>query len=402
MCTYSLTHLSDREVLDHLAALVAADRQTTAALLAHLAEVDARALYLPAACASMHVYCVRVLHLSEDAAYKRIRAARAARRFPAIFAAVADGRLHLAAVLLLAPHLSDESADELIAAASHRSKAEIELLLAQRYPRPDVPTLLQALPAQPSPVDPLPQQAPGPVGAPPPAKLAPLAPQRFALQVTIGQATHDKLRRAQALLRHRVPSGDLDQVLGHALDTLLRDLERKKFAATERPRTSKARAATCDPRRVPNEVKRVVHTRDGEQCAFVSEDGERCTERGFLELDHIVPVARGGQPTVPNTRLLCAAHNQYEADRTLGAAFMHERRARAEMEADVIVGLRGLGWTAADARHAVAESAHVATTTIEDRLRAALAVLHTRYTSRGSEASPTPGWQISSACSRFS
>src|ERR687898_120416 len=99
--TYSLAHLPDPDLLAHLAALVAADQQTTAALLAHLAEVDARALYLPAACASMHVYCVRVLHLSEDAAYKRIRAARVARRFPAIFAAVADGRLHLAAVVLL-------------------------------------------------------------------------------------------------------------------------------------------------------------------------------------------------------------------------------------------------------------------------------------------------------------
>jgi hypothetical protein len=200
----------------------------------------------------MHVYCVRVLHLSEDAAYKRIRAARAARRFPAIFAAVADGRLHLAAVVLLAPHLTDEHVDELVAAASHRSKAEIELLLAQRYPRPDVPTLLAALPAHPSSVDEL---APGPVAAAPPAaKVAPLAPQRFALQVTIGQATHDKLRRAQALLRHRVPSGDLDQLLGHALDTLLRDLERQKFAATEQPRAAKGCAPTTDPRRVPNDV----------------------------------------------------------------------------------------------------------------------------------------------------
>ena len=78
---------------------------------------------------------------------------------------------------------------------------------------------------------------------------------------------------------------------------------------------------------------------------------------------------------MPNTRLLCAGHNQYQADRTLGAAFMHARRARAEMEADVILGLRGLGWTAADARHAVSESAHVSATTIEDRMRAALAVL---------------------------
>ena len=276
MSTYSLTHLSDRDVLDGLAALVAADRQTTASLLAHLAEVDERKLYLPAACSSLHVYCVQVLHLSEDAAFKRIRAARAARRFPAIFTAVADGRLHLAAVVLLAPHLTDENADELIAAASHRTKAEIELLLAQRHPRPDVPTLLEALPADPSSVA---EVAPEPPPAPPPAKVAPLAPERFALQVTIGQSVHDKLLRAQALLRHRVPSGDLEQVLEHALDTLLRDLERKKFAATDRPRAARSRCTT-DPRRVPSEVKRAVHERDGEQCSFVSDDGQRCTERG--------------------------------------------------------------------------------------------------------------------------
>ena len=265
--TYLLAHLPDRDLLDHLAALVAADQQTTAALLAHLAEVEARALYLPAACASMHVYCVRVLHLSEDAAYKRIRAARAARRFPAIFAAVADGRLHLAAVVLLAPHLTDETADELIAAASHASKAEIELLLAQRCPRPDVPPLLQPLPGH----GPVEQLAPGPVvTAPPATRVAPLAPQRFALQLTIGQATHDKLLRAQALLRHRVPSGDLDQVLEHALDALLRLLERQKFAATEQPRAARARAVAGDPRRVPNDVRRAVHAPAGEQCAFVS------------------------------------------------------------------------------------------------------------------------------------
>ncbi len=396
---YLLAHLPDRDLLDHLAALVAADQQTTAALLAHLAEVDARSLYLPAACASMHVYCVRVLHLSEDAAYKRIRAARAARRFPAIFAAVADGRLHLAAVILLAPHLTDETADELIAAASHASKAEIELLLAQRYPRPDVPALLQPLPG-PRPVD---QLAPGPVdAAPPTTTVAPLAPQRFALQVTIGQATHEKLLRAQALLRHRVPSGDLDQVLDRALDALLDDLERKKFAATDRPRAAKAGAAASDPRRVPNDVKRAVHARDGEQCAFVSEDGARCTERGFLEFDHVVPFARGGQPTVPGTRLLCSSHNQYAADRSFGAVFMEQRRAQAEIEADVIRGLRGLGWSAADARHAVSESAHPLAATLEGRMRAALAVLHVRYTSHCSDGSDGPRWQTTAASSSVS
>ena len=95
MCTYSLSHLSDRALLRDLAALVAHDRATTAALLAHIAEVDSRQLYLPAAYPSMYAYCVHELRLSEEAAFKRIHAARTARRFPAIFGALAEGRLHL-------------------------------------------------------------------------------------------------------------------------------------------------------------------------------------------------------------------------------------------------------------------------------------------------------------------
>src|SRR6058998_1110587 len=126
MQSYTLTHLSDSALLRDLAALVARDRLTTAMLLAHIAEVDARRLYVPAGYPSMHAYCVDELRLSEDAASKRIQAARAARRFPALFTALAEGKLQLAAVCLLAPHLSPEDADELIEVATNRSKSEIE------------------------------------------------------------------------------------------------------------------------------------------------------------------------------------------------------------------------------------------------------------------------------------
>ena len=130
MNSYSLSHLGDRALLRGLAALVAQDRITTAALLAHLAEVDARRLYLPAAYPSMYSYCVHELGLSEEAAFKRIHAARTARRFPALFAALAEGRLHLSGVVMLAPHLTPQNSEELLAAAAHRSKAGIERLLA--------------------------------------------------------------------------------------------------------------------------------------------------------------------------------------------------------------------------------------------------------------------------------
>src|SRR3990172_6905569 len=108
MREYTLAHLRDEVLLLNLAALVVQDRVTTARLLAYIAEVDARRLYAPAGYASMHAYCVEELRLSEDAASKRIQAARAARQFPALFTALAEGRLHLTAVCLLAPHLTEE------------------------------------------------------------------------------------------------------------------------------------------------------------------------------------------------------------------------------------------------------------------------------------------------------
>ncbi len=390
MSTYSLKHLSDQILLDHLAALLAEDRKTAATLLAYIAEVDARQLYLPAACPSMHVYCVRVLHLAEDAAYKRITVARTARRFPAIFVAIADGRLHLSAVGLLAPYLTEDSADELIAAASHRTKAEIALLLAERYPRPDRPASLHSVPAS-APPDGL---APGRVaGAPPPTtKVVPLAPQRFALELTIDQSTQDKLLRAQALLRHQLPSGDLAQVVDRALDSLLDDLERTKFAATPRPRAATARSTARSARHIPNDVKRAVHARDGEQCSFVSDEGVRCTSRSFLEFDHVDPVALGGQATVATVRLLCRSHNQYAAACTFGTDFMQARRAQAAMEADVILGLCGLGWSTSDARRAVALSAQLPATTLEQRLIAALAVLHPGSANRCSDGPTVAAW----------
>ena len=148
MQQYSLTHVSDASLLRDLAELVARDRAATATLLAHIAEVDARKLYAPAGYSSMFAYCVGELRLSEDAVARRIQAARAGRKFPALLSAVAEGRLHLTGVCLLAPHLTVENAGELLEAATHKRKAEIEELLAQRFGVREIRTVIRALPAR--------------------------------------------------------------------------------------------------------------------------------------------------------------------------------------------------------------------------------------------------------------
>jgi hypothetical protein len=134
-----LSTMSDRELVERLNDLLRGERRLTAAVLVQLGEVEARKLYRPAACSSMHAYCTGVLGMSEDQAFKRIRVARVVRRFPAVGVAIEDGRLHLSGVVLLAPHLTADNVESLVAEASGKSKAEIDVVLARLAPRPDVP-----------------------------------------------------------------------------------------------------------------------------------------------------------------------------------------------------------------------------------------------------------------------
>jgi 5-methylcytosine-specific restriction endonuclease McrA len=248
---------------------------------------------------------------------------------------------------VLAPNLTEETAGELLAAAKHKSKAEIEKLLAERFPRPDVAAWVQAIPT-PDPAEHAPAHVEGelspgiveaqpvqaPIVPPPPGdrpRVKPLAPQRFSVQFTMGQSAHDKLRYVQELLGHQVPSGELAQVFERALDALIPQLEKRRFSATTRPRPQPGRRSE-NPRHIPAHVQRAVWQRDNGQCTFVSDNGHRCQERKFVELDHVQEVARGGEATADNLRLRCRAHNQYQAECTFGAEFMrHKRIAAAEV-----------------------------------------------------------------------
>lgn len=341
---HELTHLSDDDLLHAVATLVARDRETTASLLAHFAEVDARRLYLALGHPSMFAYAVEALHLSESGAYRRIHAARAARQFPQLFTLVASGKLHLAAICLMAPHFIDELFEELVAAATHQSKAQIERWLATRFAPPLLVSAVEAddrlvlgrveLPAtvEAAPIEPLVPARVAPADPPAAAVAAPALTAGVVVRMVMTESTHAKLRRAQALLAHTLPGSELSQVVDRALDVLIAQLERRKFAATKRPAkpiSVKSPRAAMRPRTIPARVKRAVWQRDEGRCAFVSRKGRRCSARAWLEFDHVEPVARGGTAHADTVRLLCRAHNRFEAERIFGREFMQRKRETA-------------------------------------------------------------------------
>lgn len=359
----SLRGLSDEALIACVSDCVSDERRATARLLASLGELDARRLYLPQGFHSLFAYCVGRLHLSERAAYSRIEAARLARRFPIILELVADSRVSLTAIALLARFLNEENHQALLTEATHKTVREVEHIVARLAPRPDVPQVLRRMPlpadtASSSAAATASTPAVGPVAASteeavaglgrslnvslmspasagpemrpmstlPRTVIKPIAPERYKLQVTLSRSAHDKLRAAQNLLRHAAPGGDLGSVLERALDALLAHIEKTKLAFVAKPRRERVKApvqaGTTEgeggerapaTRHIPAHVRRAVWKRDGGRCAFIGAAG-RCRARALLELHHVTPFAAGGEATVENIELRCRAHNAYEAE----------------------------------------------------------------------------------------
>jgi hypothetical protein len=333
MTTKFPTNMSDQELLAATSKAASDERQATAELLALLAEVDTRRLYLGEGCSSLFIYCTSVLHFSEHAAYHRIETARAARYFPTILQLVAEGSVTTTTVALLRPYLTPQNHADLLAAARHKTKREVEHQIACLAPKPDVTALIRRIP---TPIEPArafvplhgeehatmtaPSVARVPVAASPRPTVTPLASDRYLLRVTLSADATANLRRAQDLMGHRVPDGDPAIIVAQALSLLVAQLERTKITSARRPRprATQQSPSASGSRHVPASMRREVWTRDEGRCAFVGSRG-RCTETRGLEFHHITPFARGGRTAVENLALRCRAHNSYESEQLFGA-----------------------------------------------------------------------------------
>src|SRR5215831_1671663 len=395
MHEFSFSHVADGVLLQSVREDRAALRGATARFLAKLAEIDERKLYLPLACSTMHVFCVRELGCSEQKAYKWMQVARVARRFPAIFRAIADGRLEKSAVVVLAHHFTDENVEELLRQAAGSTKAEIESLVAGRSRKKQMPIQDSTSSSRgeglsPGIIENAPPADPG--GSEPESlgeTLVLAAPSGCSLTVQLDGESQELLRYAQALLGHADPSRDPPKLFGRALQSLVADLEKRKFGGRTGPR-SKRHGDSANPRHIPVSVRRDVWLRDGGRCTFVSLDGKRCDCERQLEYDHAQPVAKGGPSTAENLKLLCRAHNQFEAERTFGPEFMKRKRQAAAnrdsaieerqevaepgkpFDGDVVRCLKRLKLDAELAREASQHSGCPIEAPLEERVKAAL------------------------------
>jgi 5-methylcytosine-specific restriction endonuclease McrA len=345
----SFSRISDDELLHRLSEILQRSRRVEAELVAHIGEADRRRLYVSRV-SSMFRYATEILNLSEHEAYLRIEVARASRKHPVLLEMLADGRLHLSGIALLHKHLTEDNREKVLERAVNKSKRQIEELMAELAPKPDIQATMRKRPERQSKAQktrdqlgpdlvrpPSPEQGsavpgekaegyPSAADRKPPV-VKPIAPARYQVQFTAGAELRDKLERLQALMRSSGGDGDLAAVIDAAVTEKLERLEAKRFGRTKSPRKSLEETDTSPSSRyIPAAVKRAVCERDQYQCTYQDDTGRRCTETKHLEFHHLKPYGRGGSHDPSNIRLVCKSHNLHLAERDYGKEVMERHR----------------------------------------------------------------------------
>ena len=160
----------------------------------------------------------------------------------------------------------------------------------------------------------------------PPAVVDPLTADLRRYHVTVSKRFLAKLEAARAALSHSKPGATPEEILEAGLDLLLAQAAKRK-AIVSKPRETPPPSTTD---RVQAHVKRAVWLRDGGRCQLPLASGGVCGSTNRVQLGHLTARARGGPPTIENLRCECGVHNQRQADRDFGTAFMDGFRRKRE------------------------------------------------------------------------
>ncbi len=211
----------------------------------------------------------------------------------------------------------------------------------------------------------------------PTQKVVQVSPRQYKITLVVGDAFKATLDRVRKILSHSVPDGNLEALLGRALDLVLAKDDRRHAAPipkktarrTSRPDSAiegagevarknptdaaalngSVAAAPAAPQElsvdgeqtrrpdgresrrreyIPVDVVKALWARDQGKCCWALANGETCGSEFQVQPDHKIPVAFGGRSVLSNLRLLCRLHNLLAARRAFGEAFMAKFQKR--------------------------------------------------------------------------
>lgn len=278
-----LRNLPDDVIVYRLRNLKQNEDKMLAEILRHLREVERRRIYLKLGFVSLFMYLTKSLGYSENEAYRRAEASRMLLVAPEIELQIASGELSLTSVAVvrsairaeerrIGHKIAAQTQIELVRAVRGCSKAETQKVIAERLPelarmRPDV--------------------------------LRELADGGLELQISLSADQRSKLERAKNYLAEP----NYPRLIEKLCDFHSTKITRSFLPRQEAPRQNFGRY-------IPAALRRQVLERDLRRCQFPKLGGGICGNEFQIEIDHIVPVRKGGATTAENLRCLCRAHNQ--------------------------------------------------------------------------------------------
>ncbi len=314
----SLTNL---ELLSNIRALAQEERRIGVELLHHIREIDARKLYGEKH-SSLHEFLVQELKYSDGAAHRRIQAMRLLRDLPETEAKLSSGEITLSTASQLQNFFRAEkklgttyasaAKRELLSKIEGKSTRQTEGLLAA--------ISLQAVPRE---------------------RERTLNESESSITFVAGSELREKLMRLRGLVAHKNPCPSYAELFEMLADIALQKLDPsksepltagKQLAQPTEPTLAYAKRAphllrapspqsthgTCKfqpiqpSRYIPTALKRLTWSRAQGRCEFLDSNGRRCTSSYALEIDHKIPVGRGGIASEANLQLLCRSHNAHK------------------------------------------------------------------------------------------
>lgn len=319
-----LTKLSNQELLNRMDKLIQSERKITHVILCHINEVESRRLYVELEFDSMFSYLTRHCGYGEDSAYRRLQAARLLKKNPEIATKLEQGVLNLTQLTQVQKCLKQESKAgvvidsektlQILEQIENKSSFETKKVLAVEFNQPIQDHEV----------------------------VKPQRDDSVRMELTLTAEQMKMLEQVKALLSHTLPDGTWADVMVHLADRHLQKILGKCHQLKKQdPNPALSLTPTPAPsfmtarKRVGIKVtlRRRLFMKANYCCEYVDKKRNiRCQSHYQLQIDHRVPLARGGSNAESNLRVLCRTHNLLAA-KQWGIASVPAKRFHADSHA---------------------------------------------------------------------
>ncbi|WP_413578355.1 HNH endonuclease [Bdellovibrio sp. HCB290] len=313
----NLKTITNEELTGRLEKLAHSERKITHLVLIHINEMESRRLYAELGFDSMFRYLTRHLKYSEDAAYRRLSAARLLKQSPSISKKIENGSITLTQLTQVQsalkleqknnPHGADTLAITLptiLEKIENKSAFETKACLAKDFNLPVVTH----------------------------DSITPQSDETIRFEITLTREQLKTLETVRDLTSHIVPDGNWADVLTLIAEKHIQKIlgkDKPEFTANSTPISSPKPATGSDQQNsthgflatrkrghIKVTAKRNLLLNANYCCEFQNPNtGVKCGSKYQLQIDHIQPVALGGLNENENLRVLCRTHNLAAAEK---------------------------------------------------------------------------------------